>query len=67
MSLCVIHTNPKACTFYLIPHMMTFVAWKQNYSRISVQLDFSGSEIMCIFRVLKFVYIRCQLIFDTIH
>ena len=49
MSLCVIYMNPKACKFYLIPHMMTFVAWKQSYSRFSEQLDFSGSEITCIF------------------
>ena len=37
--------------------MMTFVAWKQSYSRFSEQLDFSGSEIICIFRLLKFMCI----------
>ena len=30
-----IYMNPKACKFYLIPHMMTFVAWKQSYRRFS--------------------------------
>ena len=39
-------TNSKAFNFYLIPHMMTFVAWKQSWSRFSEQLDFSGSEII---------------------
>ena len=57
MSLCVIYMNPKACKFYLIPHMMTFVASKQRYCRFSKQLDFSGSEITCSFRLLKFVCI----------
>ena len=49
------YMNPKACKFYLIPYMMTFVAW--SYSRFSEQLDFSGSEIIWIFRLLKSVCI----------
>ena len=51
MSLCVIFTSPKACKLYLIPHMMTFVAWKQSCSRFSEQLDLSGAEIICMFRL----------------
>ena len=57
MSLCVIYVNRKAWKFYLIPHMMTFVAWKQSYSRFYEQLDFSGLEIPCIFTQLRFVCI----------
>ena len=51
------YMNLKVCKVYLVPYMMTFVAWKQSYSRFSEQLDFSGSEIICIFRLLKFVRI----------
>ena len=36
---------------------MTFIAWKQSYSRFPEQLDFSGSEIIGIYRRLKFVYV----------
>ena len=48
MSLCVILYEFEACKFYLIPHKMSFVAWKQSYSRFSKQLEFSGSKIICI-------------------
>ena len=48
------HTNPKACKFALIPHMMTSVACKQSYSRFSEQLDFVQLEDSIKFVPLKF-------------
>ena len=54
-TMCYFLQIPKRVKFYLIPHMMTFVAWKQCCSRFSEQHDFSASEIICIFRLLKFV------------
>ena len=48
MSICSFHIISKACKFYLIPHMMTFVVWKQSYSRFSKQHDVLGSEIIRI-------------------
>ena len=62
----LIRIPPKPVKFYLIPHMMAFVAWKQSYSRFYEQLDFSGSEIICTFRPLKFLYI-VQVNFDAVH
>ena len=48
------HTYPKTCEFYLIPHMMTSVAWKQIYSRFSKQLGFFQLENSIRFVLLKF-------------
>ena len=62
MSLCFIsydlqNQNPKQ--FYLIPHMMIWVAWKQIYSGFSEQLDFFRLENFMKFVLLSF-YLYCS-------
>ena len=37
-------TNYKACKFYLVPHIMIWVAWKQSYSCFSEQIDFQAQK-----------------------
>ena len=61
MSLCVLLYESQSMQV-LIPHMMTFVSCKQSYSRFSEQLDFSGSEIIRIFRLIHCVTKCCDLI-----
>ena len=40
LPLIIIHTNFKTCKFYLVPHMMIWIAWKQNCNCFPEQLNF---------------------------
>ena len=58
MLLCIISYKSKTCKLYLILHVVTFVAWKQSYSRFSEQLDFLYLGISMKFVLLK-LYLLC--------
>ena len=58
MPLCIISYKLQNCKSYLIPHITTFVAWKQSYSHFSEQLDFFKLE-----KSMKFVLLRFYLLY----